>query len=112
MNRFVIILGRFFCWLGWHEWTWRFERGSTICLSSPPPSQAVCSQSMKCKKIRKLIYGDMASGLSSRKYIVVNPARSIRLNNGMFVHPCGTLANNPDSLRAKYQSAKKERYAI
>lgn len=46
----------------------------------------------KAKKIRRQIYGDMSYGIP-RDYVV-----DLR----------GTISNHPNSLRAKYQRAKKE----
>lgn len=32
------------CLLGWHQWTWKFEKGTYLVLCEPPPDNAVCSR--------------------------------------------------------------------
>lgn len=41
---------RILCWLGWHRWTWRFVRGTTLKLNDSPPDHARCS---RCGQIYK-----------------------------------------------------------
>jgi len=43
-----VLAGKLLCFIGWHKWTWKFERGSTIYLDAPPPAHAKCS---KCHKV-------------------------------------------------------------
>ena len=36
------MLNKLFCLIGYHRWTWKFERGTTIYLDAPPPDHATC----------------------------------------------------------------------
>ena len=36
------ILIKLLCLIGYHRWTWKFERGTTLYLDAPPPDHATC----------------------------------------------------------------------
>lgn len=39
------MLGKILCWIGYHNWTWKFEQGYyPIILTDPPPDNAKCSR--------------------------------------------------------------------
>lgn len=38
------LVERLLCWLGWHEWTWKYVRGTPILITSPIPGHAKCKR--------------------------------------------------------------------
>jgi hypothetical protein len=39
-----IKMGKLLCLIGWHTWTWKYERGTTLFLDAPPPDHATCER--------------------------------------------------------------------
>lgn len=62
----------------------------------------------KAKAIKKQVYKDHSTRRSGRTYVLLNGARPQPVLGGATLYPTGTIANDPDSLRAKYQQRKKE----
>ena len=54
------MFGKLKCLIGWHEWTWKFERGTVLYLNDPPPDHAMCS---RCNKRYKKPSGQNAKGI-------------------------------------------------
>lgn len=64
----------------------------------------------KAKAIKKQVYKDQSTRRSGRTYVLLNGAKpQPSWGRATFpINPVGTIANDPDSLRAKYQQRKKE----
>ena len=66
---------------------------------------------MKAKELKRRIYGECSTRRSVRKYIIKNIAKPQvmrgKIGDVITLYPIGTLANHPDSPRAKYQQAKR-----
>ena len=62
----------------------------------------------KAKAIKKQVYKDQSTRRSGRTYVLLNGAKPQPSWIGVTFNPVGTIANDPDALRAKYQQRKKE----
>ena len=62
----------------------------------------------KAKAIKKQVYKDQSTRRSGRTEVLLNGAKPQTIRGGVTLNPVGTIVNDPDSLRAKYQQRKKE----